>query len=236
VTKQQIIANKAHEFLSRPFFDYIIGMSSITNNQQQTVAALASEIQELRLRLESNEARLKSTEAEIHKLRLKLESNEARLKPTEAENISLLGRVAQLEETLKRPRKNERYYQRLLEERLGAKHHHLSGIGTTDLTTDDAHIEIKKWSDYDDVPGQLAKYEQKLHRARKMACMFGPTPEKARLRFIFELFTKSKIEMYSFDANDELIRHTATPDVDTNPDAEQVRKFVEEDMVQRWGN
>src|ERR1044071_8983316 len=112
-TRRMIIfanASNAAKIYSGPCLNTLYMSSSSAD--QQTVATLVAEVQAMRLRLELNEARLKSAEAD---------------------NISLVARVRKLEG--KRPKKNEGYYQRLLEERLGAKHQYLTGVGTTDLTT-----------------------------------------------------------------------------------------------------
>ncbi|KAJ3048925.1 hypothetical protein HK097_010067 [Rhizophlyctis rosea] len=63
----------------------------------------------------------------------------------------LQARVVELEATT--GRKDEIYYQGILEKKLGAKHLHLPGVCYTDLTTDDAHM--KEWSDYHVLPGQV---------------------------------------------------------------------------------
>lgn len=116
-------------------------------------------------------------------------------------------RIAELESVVHPKRKNEKYYQRILEDRLGAKHLWVPGVGETDLTTDDAHIELKKWSEYDDVPGQLAKYNLIIPRPRRCGYFFGPLPGKKRIAFIEALMKSFGIEMYSFDADDDVHRH-----------------------------
>ena len=55
--------------------------------------------------------------------------------------------------------RKERYYQAILEAKLKAGHMRISKVGETDITTDDAHIEIKKWKDHDKVIGQLFRYQ-----------------------------------------------------------------------------
>jgi hypothetical protein len=49
-------------------------------------------------------------------------------------------------ESLERKR-NEIYYQKFLEKRLGATHKR-TDYGTTDISTKNIHIEIKHWRDY----------------------------------------------------------------------------------------
>jgi len=104
-------------------------------------------------------------------------------------------------------RKNEDYYQSLLSARMNAGHMSITGVGTTDITTADAHIEIKKWSGYHEVIGQLAKYNRAVKRPRLCVYFFGPEPRKERYEQILDLMTEANIEMYSFDASDEVKSH-----------------------------
>jgi hypothetical protein len=146
--------------------------------------------------------------------------------------LSLLeARMAELEAVANPVRKNEKHYQRILEERLSAKHLHIQGVGYTDLTTQDAHIEVKKWSDYHVVPGQLAKYNQAAPRARQCAYFFGPTPDKKRLALIRDLMAKFGIEMFSFDANDVPYAHVGVE----NAVSASVGDFVRERMQRSDG-
>jgi len=140
-------------------------------------------------------------------------------------------RVAELEAAGNHIKKNEKYYQQLLERLLGAKHLYIQGVGYTDLTTDDAHIEVKKWSDYHVVPGQLAKYNHVAPRARQCAYFFGPTPDKKRLALIRDLMGKFSIEMFSFDANDVPYAHVDVEDAV----AVSVGEFVRERLQRSDG-
>ena len=54
-------------------------------------------------------------------------------------------------------RKNEKFYQLLLENYLGGTHKTLS-CGITDVTTDTCHAEIKEWSSWKEAIGQLTCY------------------------------------------------------------------------------
>lgn len=104
-------------------------------------------------------------------------------------------------------RKNEDYYQSLLSARMNAGHMSITGVGTTDITTADAHIEIKKWSGYHEVIGQLAKYNRAVKRPRLCVYFFGPEPKKERYEQILDLMAEANIEMYSVDAGDGIVRH-----------------------------
>jgi hypothetical protein len=131
-----------------------------------------------------------------------LRAEVAELKDRVVEVSQLKARVAELEATVNPARKNEKHYQKILERQLAATHLHIPGVGYTDLTTPDAHIEIKRFKDYHVVPGQLAKYNHVLPRSRKCVYFFGPLPDEKRLELIADLMAESGIEMYIFDQND----------------------------------
>lgn len=103
--------------------------------------------------------------------------------------------------------KKENHYQALLELKLGGKPLHIPNVGRTDVTTDEAHVEIKKWSRYVEVPGQLAKYQLAAPRRRRCVYFFGVTPSAGRFNDIYTLMTAHGIEMYSVDGDDEIIDH-----------------------------
>jgi hypothetical protein len=128
------------------------------------------------------------------------------------EVAGLKARIAELEAAVNPVKKNERHYQQLLEKRLGGKHLYLPGVGTTDITTDDSHVEVKIWEDYHIVPGQLAKYQRAAPRKRKCVYFFGRTPKSRRLTDIAEIMADAGIEMYMFDSDDIPYKHNMAPD------------------------
>ncbi|KAJ3035221.1 hypothetical protein HDV00_004129, partial [Rhizophlyctis rosea] len=89
--------------------------------------------------------------------------------------------------------KDESYFQDLLAKRVGVAdlkskgNLTIPGVGTTDVTTPEAHYEIKRWSKYDIVPGQLGKYQLKVRRSKSIACFFGRMPTAERLEIILRL-------------------------------------------------
>ena len=116
-------------------------------------------------------------------------------------------------------KKRETYYQTLLEGKLNAKRSRIPGVGTTDLTTNDAHIEIKNWDNYMKVPGQLASYHQGLPRAKSAVYFFGILPTLKRVNHIRTLMTAHKIAMYSIDEDDEIVDYPLPPvQVNNAPD------------------
>ena len=69
-------------------------------------------------------------------------------------------------------KRSEAYYQRMLEVILGGGHKMLDS-GTTDITTDSFHAEIKKWSAWKHAVGQLLCYNADDPRDDKRIYLFG---------------------------------------------------------------
>lgn len=109
----------------------------------------------------------------------------------------------------KKRKKKEAYFQRLLETKLNAKRMHIRGVGITDLTTHDSHIEIKCWTRYHQVPGQLAAYQQGCHRPKSLVYFFGSPPSFIRLNQIINLMTAHGIQMFSIDDDDTVTEHNS---------------------------
>jgi len=187
------------------------GTSDITqrekvNSLRETVVALTAKVQQHELEL----ATLRDETAQkqhLHDLEM------ATLKSTLKELLS--------------ERKKESYYQKLMEEKLNAKRMKVPGVGMTDLTNDEAHIEIKNWIYYDDVPGQLAKYHQVIPRKKSVVYYFGRRPRKQRLDQILQLMFNAGIEVYSFDVDDVIERHLPTQDGEES----KVHRFIQEHMA-----
>ena len=143
------------------------------------------------------------------------------------------GRINDLEETVKSfegvvvRRKDEKYYQNILEKTLGARRLHIKGLGITDLTTEDAHIEIKKWNRFHEVVGQLEKYNLRAPRKYKRVYFFGPSPTKTQLENVHNLMEANGIEMFSFDDQDVAWPHKFT---DEDQLSLNVGEFVAERM------
>ena len=118
---------------------------------------------------------------------------------------------------LQERKQEEVFYQKFLERHLNGKHMRIPGIGTTDVTTDDAHIEIKIWRRFHEVPGQLSKYNQGVPRPRKCVYFFGEAPSEVRIGTIKNMMQEHSIEMYSFDVNDEIVEHWVPGEAESHP-------------------
>lgn len=69
------------------------------------------------------------------------------------------------------PKYNECFYQKVVEAYLGQSHMKLRGC-VTDVTTDSAHAEIKRWADFMKGIGQLITYDMISPRPELHAYMF----------------------------------------------------------------
>ena len=131
---------------------------------------------------------------------------------------------------LESEKKDEVYYQEILEKELSGKHIHISDVGTTDITTDDAHIEIKRWTRSHEVIGQLAKYQKAMPKQRSCVYFFGPRLSSKKTNDIVELMQAAGIEMYSFDHKDNIERHESVAPCETG-EAKVFKDFIENNLV-----
>lgn len=106
-------------------------------------------------------------------------------------------------------------YQRFLENVLDYKHKKVK-YGVTDITTDNEHIEIKKWSDYKNALGQILSYNT-CDRKDKLSVYFFGYMDPTKKIGIIDLFKEHGInicefeflvkELYVNDSKDFLIRN-----------------------------
>lgn len=93
-------------------------------------------------------------------------------------------------------RRNEDFYQRLLEQFLKGTHKVLP-CGVTDVTTDDCHAEIKRWNCWKEAVGQLKCYNSDDPRQILSIYAFGNYIEKRKNHAIKVAFGNG-IKMYEF--------------------------------------
>lgn len=100
-------------------------------------------------------------------------------------------------------RKNEAFYQMLLEQFLGGGHKHLS-CGITDVTTDECHAEIKEWKNWKEAIGQLGCYNKVDPRNRLELYFFGSISKKAKKEAI-DVSKSFEYHVFEFiDENNEI--------------------------------
>lgn len=76
-------------------------------------------------------------------------------------------------------KKNEDFFQCILEKHFGASHKTLE-TGITDITTDTTHIEIKRWSCWREAYAQLLLYNSSETKEHLYACFFGEYQRSAK--------------------------------------------------------
>jgi hypothetical protein len=101
----------------------------------------------------------------------------------------------------------------------------------TDITTPEAHVEIKVWKRFQEVPGQLAKYHQAVRRDKLCVYFFGPEPSGERYAQVLALMEAADIEVYSFGPDDEVRKHESTqPGLDV-PGMRALIQFQESHII-----
>jgi hypothetical protein len=88
-------------------------------------------------------------------------------------------------------RHDEQFFQRQLEFHLNGTHKNIPLVGITDISTDAFHVEVKNWTRWKEVIGQLLCYNQFQPRPELRAYFFGKLPSKAQQAVIVECFTAS---------------------------------------------
>ena len=101
-------------------------------------------------------------------------------------------------------RKTESYYQTLTENILNGGHLHIHSVGFTDLTLENAHVEIKHGPMYHVTAGQLLKYHLARPRQFRVAILFGRIP--VDINFLREFFSHTIVtHVLYFDDSDNII-------------------------------
>lgn len=123
---------------------------------------------------------------------------------TKREIEYLKQRVCYLEEKLAKcnsfyVKRSETFYQKYLEDKLGASHTK-NKYGVTDIETEDTVIEIKSWKDFKGAIGQLFSYTKHNHKQKKVY-FFGETPSSQKVNEIVTLLVDHNIDVYTLNTN-----------------------------------
>lgn len=94
-------------------------------------------------------------------------------------------------------RRNESFYQMILEELLKGEHKKLKS-GITDITNDTLHAEIKNWDSWKYAIGQLSVYNNEDPRDTLQIYFFGKTPNKQTKSIIYTHCKYQNINPYEF--------------------------------------
>jgi hypothetical protein len=100
-------------------------------------------------------------------------------------------------------KKNEEFYQKIVESYLGGTHKNVE-TGVTDVTTASTHAEIKNWDSYKDAIGQLAAYNAVDPKEKLQVYLFGKASQN-QMEKAYGVFQTCNIEMFYFkDSADEI--------------------------------
>jgi phage anti-repressor protein len=103
----------------------------------------------------------------------------------------------------------EQDYQINLEKILQGKHVVIPYVGTSDITTDQFHAEIKHWNSWKSVISQLYCYNKALPRNELRAYFFGRQPTGKRLNVILEyIHSISETKVYHVDIDNQCVSIT----------------------------
>jgi hypothetical protein len=111
--------------------------------------------------------------------------------------LQKLNEARALQSSTGHPAPAEAHYQKIFEDACGATHSR-NTFGTTDITTEKAHIEIKSWPDYKAALGQLLFYNSSAPKMRLFVCFFGTRPEDERMTQIHAVFAQHHISLIYF--------------------------------------
>lgn len=111
-------------------------------------------------------------------------------------------RKLELELTFVRKKKDESFYQGLLEEFLGGGCTHKKvSCGITDITTDTSHCEIKEWKCWKEAVGQLVCYNQCDPRQQLKIFAFGKYSNTSKQEAL-RVCTGLNIQLFEFQEDD----------------------------------
>ena len=110
---------------------------------------------------------------------------------------SLKNKIVSLQLQLAENQKNEAFYQIVVEQYLNGTHKYLAS-GITDVTNNDTHAEIKRWSKYKEGLGQLLTYNRDDPKERLQMYFFGKSSAKLEACAISHCKDKN-IEVFMFD-------------------------------------
>lgn len=128
----------------------------------------------------------------LKKYLLKEIKNEVVKKTENEKNLEKNIKTLNLELQYYKNRKNENFYQLLLENFLGGTHKKLKS-GITDITTDYCHAEIKQWKSFKEAIGQLTCYNIQDPKPELHLYFFGKYSAKERTIELIKECNKFKI-------------------------------------------
>ena len=99
-------------------------------------------------------------------------------------------------------KRNEQFYQLMLQQHLKVTHKTLS-FGVTDITTDDCHAEIKEWSCWKEAVGQLTCYNIVDPKPNLAIYLFGKYGGHCK-KVAKDIMTQANFHVYEFKERDDM--------------------------------
>lgn len=118
-------------------------------------------------------------------------------------------KIKKLEEEIQylKNKKSEEFYQKLLGDHLKGTHLKMKG-GTTDITTDSFHAEIKEWINWKYALGQIIAYNTEVPRDELRIYLFGKVPKKDLKAHIIDMCLAQEVVPYEIDATTDRLMIT----------------------------
>lgn len=139
---------------------------------------------------------LKATVSELQEVVHQLKT---RIQNLMVENLQLAEKLHNL--TCKR---DEKFYQNILEKYLGGSHKTLS-CGVTDVTTETCHAEIKEWKCWKEAIGQLTCYNAVDPKEKLEMYLFGKYRASCKDE-VLKVASSCNIQLYEFGEENNIVK------------------------------
>lgn len=135
-------------------------------------------------------------QSKLEELQSKIVELETKLTTDEPKDSTPVNTKLLLELQYYKNRKNENFYQMLVEEYLGGTHKSLE-CGITDVTTDTCHAEVKEWKSWKEAVGQLTCYNAVDPKQDLAMYMFGKYTDSCKDK-ASKIATNCGFKVYEF--------------------------------------
>ena len=144
----------------------------------------------------------------------KATNNLVKNKNNKTSNKSTNEKETKLEEKIKKltfalqslsTKKNEEFYQKIVEEFLNGKHKYLEDGSITDVTNETIHAEIKNWDCYKEALGQLLWYNSVDPKSELHLYLFGTISAKKYESVKKRMMDHFNIKIYTFQITNDVV-------------------------------
>lgn len=191
ICPKRVDSNTSNNELTAMIEDKLQQMTTIMQEQGQEIASI-----------KKKQIDILSVGSEVHNDALKFEeiieqqNLEIYVLREELQNKDKVIHKQKLELAFLKKKKNEDFYQGIMEQHYNATHKTLE-CGITDVTTNDAHYEIKRWSCWKEALSQLILYNDDDPKEHMYACFFEICGEQQKKK-VQSRFAKYNITCLEF--------------------------------------